>query len=48
MREVSAKMVGSVVLVFGVCYVVSGIFWLLLKPEGSIVEQALVPEPTKT
>jgi hypothetical protein len=30
-----------VVVVFGALYVVGGLFWLLLKPEGTIVEQAL-------
>jgi MFS transporter, ACS family, D-galactonate transporter len=31
----------AVVVVFGSLYVLGGLFWLLLKPEGTIVEQAL-------
>jgi MFS family permease len=32
----------SVLLVFGGCYVAASLFWLLLKPEGTILEQSLV------
>jgi MFS family permease len=35
----------AVLVVFGALYVVGALFWLLLKPEGTIVEQALCPEP---
>lgn len=34
----------SVLLVFGACYVASSLFWLLLKPEGTILDQSLVRE----
>jgi len=34
----------AVLLVFGACYVASALFWLLLKPEGTILEQSLLPE----
>ena len=34
----------SVLLVFGGCYIAATLFWLLLKPEGTILEQALVRE----
>lgn len=34
----------AVLVVFGALYVVGALFWLLLKPEGSIVEQALCGE----
>jgi len=33
----------SVLLLFGWLYVAAGLFWLLLKPEGDIFEQSLVP-----
>lgn len=35
----------AVLVVFGALYVVGALFWLLLKPEGTIVEQALCREP---
>ena len=31
----------AVLVVFGALYVIGALFWLLLKPEGAIVEQAL-------
>ena len=31
----------AVLVVFGSLYVIGALFWLLLKPEGTIVEQAL-------
>jgi nitrate/nitrite transporter NarK len=31
----------AVLVVFGALYVVAALFWLLVKPEGTIVEQAL-------
>jgi nitrate/nitrite transporter NarK len=31
----------AVLVVFGALYVVGALFWLLLKPEGTIVDQAL-------
>jgi nitrate/nitrite transporter NarK len=34
----------AVLVVFGALYVVGALFWLLLKPEGTIVEQALCRE----
>ena len=34
----------AVVLGFGACYVASAVFWLLLKPEGTILEQSLARE----
>lgn len=34
----------AVVLVFGACYVASAVFWLLLKPEGTVLEQSLLWE----
>ena len=34
----------AVLLGFGACYVASAVFWLLLKPEGTILEQSLVRE----
>jgi nitrate/nitrite transporter NarK len=33
----------SVLLLFGFLYVGAGLFWLLLKPEGDIFEQSLIP-----
>jgi len=32
----------AVLVVFGACYVGSALFWLLLKPEGTILEQSLL------
>ena len=37
----------SVVVVFGACYVASAIFWLLLKPEGTLLEQSLARTPAQ-
>jgi nitrate/nitrite transporter NarK len=34
----------AVLVVFGALYVVGALFWLLLKPDGTIVEQALCRE----
>ena len=34
----------AVLVVFGALYIVGALFWLLLKPEGTIVEQALCRE----
>jgi len=34
----------AVLVVFGALYVVGALFWLLLKPEGTIVEQSLCRE----
>jgi nitrate/nitrite transporter NarK len=34
----------AVLVVFGALYVIGALFWLLLKPEGTIVEQALCRE----
>jgi len=34
----------AVLIVFGTLYVMGALFWLLLKPEGTIVEQALCRE----
>lgn len=34
----------AVLLGFGACYVASAVFWLLLKPEGTILEQSLARE----
>ena len=34
----------AVLVVFGALYVVGALFWLLLKPEGAIVDQALCRE----
>jgi len=34
----------AVLVVFGGLYVIGALFWLLLKPEGTIVEQALCRE----
>ena len=31
----------AVLVVFGALYVISALFWLLLKPEGTVFEQAL-------
>jgi nitrate/nitrite transporter NarK len=33
----------AVLVTFGALYVVGALFWLLLKPEGTIVEQSLCP-----
>ena len=33
----------AVLVVFGTLYVVGALFWLFVKPEGTIVEQALCP-----
>ena len=32
----------AVLVVFGTCYVASALFWLLLKPEGTILDQSLM------
>ena len=37
----------AVLVAFGALYVVGALFWLLLKPEGIIVEQSLYPETLK-
>ena len=37
----------AVLVVFGALYVIGALFWLLLKPEGTIVEQALCREIPK-
>ncbi len=34
----------AVLVVFGACYVASALFWLLLKPEGTILDQSLTRE----
>ena len=31
----------AVLVVFGACYLAGAAFWLLLKPDGDIVEQSL-------
>jgi MFS family permease len=36
----------AVVVVFGTLYVIGALFWLLLKPEGTILDQALIRRET--
>ena len=37
----------AVLVVFGGCYVAGALFWLLLKPEGTILDQSLMRENSR-